>query len=78
MYLTWNATMGHPIVHSACRQIAFYLTEMPRPGDIISAAQFRFPDGTRPIVGAEMKCGSCSQGMTLEDINRSYRHLPAL
>jgi hypothetical protein len=43
----------------ACGGVAFYLQEMPRIGDLLYSTSAQFPDGSMPISGEKVHCGSC-------------------
>jgi len=59
----------YPIIHEVCDQVAFYYTEQPVWGEPINPALAVLNDGTTPVNGSVMVCGSCGQECTPMDIN---------
>lgn len=43
----------------ACGGVAFYLRRMPSEGQLIDPDGARLVDGSRPIEGEQMRCGTC-------------------
>jgi hypothetical protein len=59
----------YPIMHEACDQVAFYYTEQPVWGEPIDPKLAVLIDGTTPINGEPMICGSCGQECSPADVN---------
>lgn len=44
-----------------CNDIAFYLSEMPKIGELIKPTTVTLVDGTTPKHGSRIICGSCGR-----------------
>lgn len=57
------------LLHSACGQTAFFFTKKPEYGDPVSAETIIKIDGTQPIPGEDIVCGSCGESLSGSDLN---------
>jgi len=56
--------MKYAYIHKdGCKNPAFYLTDIPVAGDLVTADIFRNLDGTIPVLGTPMICGSCKDNI---------------
>ena len=42
-----------------CGQVAFHLTRRPKPGDPVNPAEAVLLDGSQPVTGDPVACGTC-------------------
>jgi hypothetical protein len=60
--------MRKAIIHkgeAGCMNVAFYLTEDVKSGDIIKASHVERVDGKQPVKGDPIVCGSCKRNVTV-------------
>jgi len=49
------------VVHNTCHKTAFYYDGPLEGGTIVESGKAVFPDGTHPVQGSPMLCGSCGR-----------------
>lgn len=57
------------VIHTSfppCQKVAFTFDSM-FDATQVSAATIRMPDGSRPVSGDSVRCGSCGQNLTWSD-----------
>lgn len=66
----YRAMHRHSPVGEPCGRIAFYLSKMPKVGDVMKSNIVCMPDGKRVRAYDEVRCGSCGGLMSniIEDI----------
>ena len=47
------------ILHKTCKEIAFFYTHVPIPGEMMMSTHARDRDGEPLLRGSRMRCGSC-------------------
>ena len=67
------------VIHRQCKQPAFYaLIPRPIPGTTVKAANFVKLDGTTPVVGEAVICGSCGKGLKWSVRDLDWPNYPEL
>ena len=71
--MTLKAHTMIDILHLTCGRVAFRYDHSPHPGERIDPTHATLLDGTKPVVGDRMICGSCGKQALIEDLRPVHR-----